>query len=187
MSIDPVRAARGRDRLTDEVDVARAVRVVTLRAGQRRAAGRVGLRGRMTGLARLDGTMARSRGRTDARRDTSRTSGRRGRSASHGAPPRPGGRACSSGRSRRARTPPCDRGTRDSLAEVRVAVAARRIELGLAMTDLAHAAARVGRAREAARRQAALDREAHVVETPSPVHQARAPARGSGCRAGRDS
>ena len=36
-------------------------------------------------------------------------------------------------------------------AEVWVAVAARRIELGRAMADLAHAAARVGRARQAAR------------------------------------
>src|SRR4030095_8533203 len=63
----PVRAARGRDGLTDELDVARAVRVVTLRAGQRRTARRVGLRDRMTGLARFDGAMARSRRRTALR------------------------------------------------------------------------------------------------------------------------
>src|SRR5262249_16637972 len=56
-----VRAARGGDGLAHEVDVSRAVRVVTLRAWQRRTAGRVGLWFRMTGLARFDGTMARSR------------------------------------------------------------------------------------------------------------------------------
>src|SRR5262249_56228798 len=53
-----VRAARSRDGLAHEVDVSRAVRIVTLRARQRRTPGRVGLWGGMTGLARLDGTMA---------------------------------------------------------------------------------------------------------------------------------
>src|SRR5262249_11871187 len=52
------------------------------------------------------------------------------------------------------------------LGEVRITVAAPEIEVGLPVTDLAHAAAGIARARQTARRQAGLDREAHPIEAP---------------------
>ena len=55
--------------------------------------------------------------------------------------------------------------------EVGVAAAFRGIEVGLAVTDLAHAAAGIGRARQPARRQAGVDRKGHVVEMLPRPHQ----------------
>src|SRR5262249_31387415 len=57
-------------------------------------------------------------------------------------------------------------------AEVRITVAAPGIEVGVPVTGLAHAATGIVRARQAAWRQARLDREAHVVQVLLPTHQA---------------
>src|SRR5262249_31957309 len=145
-----VRAARGGDGLAHEIDVSRAVRVVTLHARQRRTAGRVGLWFRMTGLAGFDRTVARSRG--GAHLCVTRRARLVRVSARHREPGRlvlVAEHAVALGRDgrERRRVIVAECAVR---AEVGFTMAAPGIEVGLPVTDLAHAAAGVARARQTA-------------------------------------